>query len=175
MLWQTGATWTHLCTVLDHQCVVFTSFSNSRMQSELMFWVTCQCAAQLCMISSVCSNDNTTTLCNDTKGGTYLSTKAWFYKWKCLSCPATLSVPSPWASTGQCYESIPPSFSMCVRRCDMPNRYSLKISCPIFTHLSNPFSTPARTIGRGSQLWDWKPLCLQYSPQHYIYFGWIYA
>ena len=36
------------------------------------------------------SNDNTTTLCNDTKGGTYLSAKATlFCKWKHLSCPAT--------------------------------------------------------------------------------------
>ena len=26
-----------------------------------------------------------------------------------------------------------------------------------------------------ASLWDWKPLCLQYSPQHYIYFGWIYV
>ena len=33
-----------------------------------MFRVTCHCAAQLGMTSSVSSNGNTTMLCNDTKG-----------------------------------------------------------------------------------------------------------
>ena len=41
------------------------------LQSELIFSVTCQRAAQLGMTSSVFSNGNTTTLCNDTKERTF--------------------------------------------------------------------------------------------------------
>ena len=50
------------------------------------------------------------------------------------------------------HQSIPLSFSICVRGVTCQNRYSLDMSCPIITHLSTPFSTPAGTRQR-------KPVC----------------
>ena len=46
---------------------------------------------------------------------------------------------------------LPPSVYVCVG-VTCQNRYSLDMSCPIFTHLSTPFSTPVGTRQR-------KPVC----------------
>ena len=64
---------------------------------------------------------------------------------------------------------LPPSVYVCTG-VTCQNRYSLDMSCPIFTHLSTPFSTPAGTKQR-KPVCGTENLCLQYSPQPYIYFG----
>ena len=90
---------------MDHQCIVFASFSQPVIagccrihvagifESIIVWWFASEWGHVLSnlriLISSVSSN--TTTLCNDTKGGTYLSSKATLFckwKWKCLSCPS---------------------------------------------------------------------------------------